>query len=575
MKPAIAYIVLLLLVYHNGYAQRNTVSEYYGHVNRAELAVCDSNFPAAQKEYAAAFAMHPKKGFYKDIFNAFHAAMDMNDYGLGEQYFKILLSIGLDSEELVKLKRVYTADKWQIINKLLIKYPNKKWGKDPLVNKLREMVDWDQGVRAYFGKRTNGAYMVDSTYTIDEINAKALFEILKHRMPDEGVLKETGYEIIIIHNTGAALGGRPSHIFDTLLYSAANRFEYDMRNVAHLIENTAPAPSFRYGSLDVLLPLSIMGGYYKERFYPGYFDEASEYRINKAREKLGLENLEDYRKKIAAHNIGIDTNSILHKYMLTSSMGVMDFENEAKLKKWLNENGRDAIKKPSLSDVKFVAPGRMPFDAGIAGSYEISATRYDSTIMWFKNTGEWFVPNVPYATNDGFKEAHHRFGYFADVIKNRKEDSNKVAGRANLARFVEGYRMLNMAQLDFWAMAFYKPELSFYDNVLMYFTAGVDTVAYRTTMKYLGTPTTISTTIDTVSYVHDDKYKVLLKTRRYTWIKGNRKTEITLTDKLNKKGKKVTEAVFEMQDIKRYAIYNNEVKKEIARLEKNAAVRKQ
>lgn len=533
------------------------VLDYYKLINNAELAICGDDIKSASQFYSKAFAVHPKRGFYRDVLNAIHISMDINQLDTAGSYLKTLANRGLTAEMVKSFQKLYTGNKLAFINKIITTNKKPSAQEKKLVNRLKQMVAKDQEVRIYFSKLYNGAYMVDSTYAVDEANAQALLAMFKvNGIPDESILHQTDYDIIILHNTGAASGGRTEHIFDTLLFEASCSFDFDMRHFAYIAERSALAPAFSYKSLNVSFPLMPDCRYHKGDYYIGYYDGTSESHINKERKKLGLESLDDYRKKILFTNKNrADKN--LQKYSMVGFLTIAQIDDEKDLQNWLSVNGVDAKNKPSLSKIKFYHQKREPFDIGVIGQYEVGATGFDTVFTYFKKTGEWFVADVPYKTKNGFK--HDTFGYFAEMVKNNNEDCTTSVGTNNLAKFVDGYRLLATSGYSFWALHISNPELSFYNGVLMAYTGKVDTNAPKIISKYIAPQTKIERTYDTVSA--DYHTNVVLNTTKYTWVKGDNRTEVIVKDHIVR-NKKRTEAIYTMYDTRLYNEYLKKVEEE-------------
>ncbi|MBN9482431.1 MAG: hypothetical protein BGO70_17785 [Bacteroidetes bacterium 43-93] len=579
MKTYLFTIILFCICYiHSATAQDARFFDYYRNTNLAELAICDSDFVKATEYYKAAFAINPKKSMYRDLTNAFFVAMDQAEYTLAEKYLAQLLQRGLDTESLEHITKAYSGDQWMYVSKMLAKHPNHRLDSDPLVKKLRKIYDRDQKVRDYFGNMNGGAYMVDSTYTMDLINSNELLKIFQTSgIPSESVLKFSHYDLIIYHNSGAALGGRPSHLFDTLLYKALFSFNFDPRDILLTLEKYAPSPEFIYDTLTLHFPLNVRGAEYQHVRYAGFWDEASEKRINEDRAKIGLESLDDVRRKIELENKGNDKNSIFHKYWLNPTWALEVFLKKEGLDKWLSENGKYAPIKPSVFNQKFVKPGPARFDIGImSDDFVIGEKCMAAKLYEYNHNGcrEYVAGKV---TNKTWKNRNRTVGfvYCGEMIADPAENLQTDSGRNNTARFVPGYRILIDNGYGFY-FGYLRDIEQLYDtdSSLIHLTAGVDTVFYRTMIKYIGAPTAVTKKTDTIPYPLDKKYIMMLHTRNYTWVKGNKNTVVTLRDELTARGKKITKATYQMMDIKRYEAYLQKVEEEKKRLDKLYAATK-
>ncbi|MBS1780534.1 MAG: hypothetical protein JST70_14485 [Bacteroidetes bacterium] len=578
MKTYLFTIILFCVCYiHSATAQDARFFDYYRNTNLAELAICDSDFVKATEYYKTAFAINPKKSMYRDLTNAFFVAMDQAEYTLAEKYLAQLLHRGLDTESLKHITKAYSGDQWMYVSKMLAKHPNHRLDSDPLVKKLRKIYDRDQGVREYFANMYNGAYMVDSTYTMDFINSNELLKIFQTSgVPSESVLKFSHYDIIVFHNASAALGGRPSHLFDTLLYKALFFFDFDPRDFLETLEKNAPSPEFVYGTLTLHFPLNIKGAEYQNVCYTGFWDEASEKRINEDRAKIGLESLDDVRRKIELRNKGNDKKSVFHKYWLNPTWATLEISKEENFEKWFSINGKYALRKPSVFNQKFVKPGPERFDIGImSDDFVIGEKGLSDKLYKYNHNYKEYAPGK--VTRKAWKNRNRTVGfvYCGEMIADPTENLKTDSGRSNAARFVPGYRILIDNGYGFYFGYFWDIEQLYdSDSSLIHLTAGVDTVFYKTMIKYIGTPTAVTKTTDTIPYPLDKKYVLMLHTRNYTWVKGNKKAVVTLRDEVTAKGKKVTKATYQMMDIKRYEAYLQKVEEEKKRLDKLYATTK-
>lgn len=597
MKPILLTLIFLFIcsVIHGQEAGKKTSGitpeiaiRYYNIVNKAELAICDSNFEQAARYYKEAFTINPSKPFSKDLSNAFFAVMDTRDFETSEKYLKQLLKRGIGAAYIERTKDYYKGESLEHINAVLSKYPNDTIKKNPMVAQIHEMVQWDQDVRNYFYELNNGRYMVDSTFTVDDINSKALLKLFKEKgFPNENVLGSNAwqnynpnvapeYDLIILHNTGAAMGRRSGHIFDTILYRAVMNLDYHPRWFGEVVQKTVSAPWFKYDGVTLNFPITISGCFYKNIIYPEYYDEVSEKKINTERAKIGLETLDEFRRKLEVANKVKTGNTVLSKYSMGTDITVMDVNTEDELHKWLEQKGGNAVVKPTISGFKYTPIVPAAFDIGQLGDWFVMGEPvYDTLIRWYKNIHpDWYMGKI------AFKNWKNRipplkWGYHAEVIQNYAEDLSTDTGRYNYARFIQGYKMLIQNGWWFWFGNLDHLEQLFDDKgTLISFAANVDTVFYKTMTKYVCPPTSYNEKCDTVPYPLDNNYSVILKKRTYAWIKGNSKTEIVLTDNMDEKGRKKTRAVCYMYHIEKYTAYLQKVDAEKKKLDAEYSSRK-
>jgi len=545
----------------------DAVLSYYKNVNEAELAICDSNFAKANSYYAAAFAINSKKAFYKDLENAFFSAMDSREYGLAEKYMSQLMRRGLDSESVSHIKRVCRGEQLAQVNALMAKYPNYMaiLKNEPLVKELRHMVEWDQGVRFYYSAVMQlSDYMTDSTFKVDAINAQHLLKILKEKgIPSEAVLKETGYSIIILHNKGAGYGGYTDHLFDTILSNGVLHFDYDARSFTMIFDENLSKP-FTFGNtvLHGAL-LSVWGASYQNKIYGNVYDDSSETRINRERAKIGLPSLADFRRKLDAYNEGLDTNSVLHKYLFNPEMTVIAFDNGERLKEWLLTKGKDApVKRAYL----FKTPDQI-MQTGRVNGMMIGQLTFDSAVNVYK---KWWGYNQGQVYFGNWKHGRPPlpWNYHAEVIENPHEKLATDIGRANKALFVPGYKFVveggweGPIKLDNLHLTFGT------DSKLIYLKADVGLNFNMVATYYCGKADSVKTSYDTRYWQNNKRYKITLTTKRYVWQRGSTKTVVTVKDELNDRGdKKTTRATYEMMDAVKYNAYLQEVAAEKKRLD--------
>ncbi len=585
LSKIICTILLLAFFLKSELNAQSRFLEYYKNINLAELAICDSNFTAACDYYKNAFAVNPEKPFSKDLLNAFFAAMDTKQYSLAEKNLSALLSRGLGSRFINhKILKYYTGEQLAHIHTILKKYPNDTLGERPLADTIHKMLQWDRDVRMYYAELNDGAYMTDSTYTVDSVNAMRLLKLFKkYGVPNEVVLGNSkwddfsvkyapDYDIIITHHNGGAFGGRPSHLMDTLLYKAVLKFDFEAHCFADLINGNPLSDTVRLGNTSLLLPIMIKGAYYDKKIYPEYFDEASEKRMNEQRVKIGLESLDDFRKKIESKNRAINDYSVLHKYFFSWNIMVLDQEDEASLRKWLAVNGKDAVTKKSIfHSKKTIAAIRERFDYGNVGNrYVIGRSTFDSFIHEYKYhwNKEYYQGQIPFHNWKKGKPSLP-WNYHAEVIDDPNTNLTTDTGRANRARFVPGFKMLVEDSYNFMSIGYFSNIwLSFDKDTLMRFSASVNADFYKVVTRRIAPPDTVLTSRDTVACSYGKLQNSILTQRTYQWKKGRVKMEIVTKEALNDKCVKQTSATFTMTDEKKYKTYLQKVAAEKKRLDK-------
>ena len=93
MKKILFTILLCLVFYALSAQSRKQVQEYYYWVNRAELAICDSNYESANECYDKAF--HIQYPFPKDLLSAYSLNLKITkDFDRIQKYAKQLVECG-------------------------------------------------------------------------------------------------------------------------------------------------------------------------------------------------------------------------------------------------------------------------------------------------------------------------------------------------------------------------------------------------------------------------------------------------------------------------------------------------
>ncbi len=574
MKPTLTLFLILFLFVGSSSAQtKENVLNYYKTINLAELAICDSNFTEASKHYKEAFTINKDKPFSKDLLNAFHAAMDTREYPLAETYMARILSRGIGNQFINNtLYENYSGEQLQQLKAMISKYPNKDCSKKPLVVELNKMIAWDQAVRMHFGELYNGEYMVDSTYHTDYINGTKLLKMFTEKgVPNEDVIgngertnptpgTQPDYTIII-HHCMVASERFPHIALDTVLYDAINTFDFDARIFPMNIHANTILGSFRYRDLTLNFPLLLDGAMYERKFYTDYWDETSERAIDAERAKIGLEPLDDFRRKIVTHNRG--KLDILGKYTLGGNFTVKDISTEEGMRIYLSNNRKETLKKNSLAG-KRKRQAANKIDYGQVYDRFIGKTNLDSILIKYGNGG-WLKRPIPFQ-NWTNRKAPLKWGEHAEIVRNTKANIGTDTGRYNQARFLPGYRIY----ASFWpydggSASFLNEESIFENNLLINFTADVDSGFYRYkgVVRALGKPV-LTQKSDTLK----DGSNRILKTKIYTWQKGNNRTRHTISEYYNLAGEKKVNSVYEMTDIKKYTAYMEKVEAEKKRLEK-------
>lgn len=312
----ITHVLLVLLpCFLNAQTKNSSILQYNKLVNEAELKICDSNFSEANNLYTIAFRLNPNKPFSRDLFTAFHCAMDVSNYNAAENYLKILLDRGLNSKFIDgMILDFYTGENRDTITSMIKKYKNNIDKRDALNSTILNMYNKDQKVRAYFAHiETNGDYMTDSVYKVDSENSYQLFQIIQQlgHLPNENEIRNiedfalagSYMDIIIKHNILNYSQNKQISFFDTVLYNSIFSFDYPANTFASLLSRcylNNESYIFSHGGTTIKFPISIVICNNIDDNGKPYFKRMpmeEETRINKERGQLGLSTIQELRRK--------------------------------------------------------------------------------------------------------------------------------------------------------------------------------------------------------------------------------------------------------------------------------------
>lgn len=121
----ISFLLIILLFHQNTFGQLpDSLKKYYTLVNKAELAIVDSDYSLALTHYRKAFTFNATP-FKKDIYNEAVCAVLLKDYAKAFCNFKILSDYGYQIDSLISKKEFINFFNSKY-GKRLIKYGEKK-----------------------------------------------------------------------------------------------------------------------------------------------------------------------------------------------------------------------------------------------------------------------------------------------------------------------------------------------------------------------------------------------------------------------------------------------------------------
>jgi len=161
------FLSLVLFFFSCSKTKEIRVDQYFEHINKAELAICNENFEKSLSEYEIAFRSI-EKPFGKDVLNSALSSQLINDY---EKRDKFLEQIIDNSEELDFVKSVFvgqymTEQEWKKrVSRKKLKYDK------ALRMEFNEMHDRDQRFRPMYETHD------DTINANRKINLKRILEL--------------------------------------------------------------------------------------------------------------------------------------------------------------------------------------------------------------------------------------------------------------------------------------------------------------------------------------------------------------------------------------------------------------
>ena len=106
------YIIVFLLIFTNGFAQKPYSETYYPFINKAEVAIVQGEFREAHKHYHSAF-VNVRYALARDLFNAAACKILLGDFDGAKPYFLKLAAKGIPPELLQNEEIILRiSDKW-------------------------------------------------------------------------------------------------------------------------------------------------------------------------------------------------------------------------------------------------------------------------------------------------------------------------------------------------------------------------------------------------------------------------------------------------------------------------------
>jgi len=318
-KMALPNKLIILLLFcglniQQAYCQMSEkLKMHYSLINKAEMAIIDSNYQLAINLYDSAFT-YKDSPFATDIYNAAICAT------LTLQYDKTLLYLQRVLDKGYKIQKLFEKPLFDEFFKSdfgieLIQYSHNIVYKHNIIlnNQLDSLFDIDQKFR----KMVNNPYEVykDTISKIDDSNAIFIIDFInKYGFPNEDLIglytnlyNNTSWYIVILHNQQRYSKGKTKTDMTDLIYDALYNGEIHPTVAIHLIEETGIGSNY-YGCIDAGLlkfVLDTTGMITKEiieKIPWGYLVLKDEDKINEIRVEIGLDKINETRKKLLFKN---------------------------------------------------------------------------------------------------------------------------------------------------------------------------------------------------------------------------------------------------------------------------------
>jgi hypothetical protein len=316
MRIKFSFLILIATIGVSGTSLgqlKEPMKVYYYHVNKAELAIIAGNYSVALSNYDSAFSENTAP-FAKDSYNAAICYTLLKKYEKCDPLLRGILEKGYSIEKL-KLEPSFREYFKTEFGSNLLKYAQTKpfHFNTKLRHSLDSLAKMDQLFRIKEGK-----YVVygDTIRKIDRSNVAFLNKIIEqYGFPGENIigvadssLTNPPYGIIIIHQTA----GAKNRVFDysDIVKRAILEGEVDAKSTIYLLSRSMEKDL--YGTFDGGVVRFVVDSaasadsqystkdteYTNSTWYIVALSESKLAKINAARKEVGLENLDEYRRKI-------------------------------------------------------------------------------------------------------------------------------------------------------------------------------------------------------------------------------------------------------------------------------------
>lgn len=224
MKKTVLLILTIYICSCIDCAIEYDINDYYTHINKAELFICDNNFNQAVEKYKLAFK-EIQLPFGKDLFNAALCCQMSNRLSYRNKYLKTIIS-NSDELEFIQSKflNVYmTNEEWE----QLFSNKQKKYNSS-MRNEFREIFNRDQQFRPQYNTHDD---------TINE-NRKINIERIQHITDSIGFpshielgftnnLRGQNHDIVLHHTAQRRSRFKSILDLEPMLYKAVSEGRFD------------------------------------------------------------------------------------------------------------------------------------------------------------------------------------------------------------------------------------------------------------------------------------------------------------------------------------------------------------
>jgi len=327
MFPLLLGVCLILTSATRTAAAPDFVTEYYPVINQAELSIMDQDYAAALNAYQYAFAAVPSP-FARDYYNAAICALLLQDEKQTYEYLEKLVAKGLSLDYLTQQPLLDSLAGTRHWKKFRRKYKKRRRAYEERAKlDLRADLDELYARDQYFRKAEGGLRVYgDTLRKIETANVHRLLEwVEQYGYPGEDLIGVADtleqlprFTIVIQRQTKA----RKGYDFSSMLRDAVHEGKLAPQPAAYLLEQQVGRST--YGSKAfVRVNCSACEDDKNKPEYLGRYllenrSETEQEQVAAQRETLGLEPLEDYRRKVL-YNLSD------HRFKLTYPWSVADY----------------------------------------------------------------------------------------------------------------------------------------------------------------------------------------------------------------------------------------------------------